>query len=57
VTSLGSGEVLAVDPRSGASRVLVIDSPSPQGLTVLPDGRLLMVDSARQLLAELSPCS
>lgn len=57
VASLGSGEVLAVDPVSGASRVLVTGSPSPQGLAVLPDGRLLLADSARRVLVELRPCS
>lgn len=57
VTALGSGELLAVDPISGGSRVLVTGSPSPQGLAALPDGRLLLVDSTRQVLVEVTPCS
>jgi sugar lactone lactonase YvrE len=57
VTALGAGEALAVDPASGASRVLVTGAPSPQGLTVLPDGRLLLVDSTRRVAVELQPCS
>jgi len=57
VTDLGTDEVLAVDPASGASRVLVTDSPSPQGLTALPDGTLLLVDSTMQVLVTLPPCA
>jgi streptogramin lyase len=57
VTALGSGQVDAVDPASGASRVLVTGSPSPQGLAALPGGRLLLVDSTRQALVELPACS
>ncbi len=57
VTALGTGEVLAVDPSSGANRVLVTNSPAPQGLSLLPDGRLLLADSTRRILVELQPCA
>ncbi len=56
VTDLGTDEVLAVDPTSGASRVLVTASPSPQGLAGLPDGSLLLVDSTREVIVSLPPC-
>jgi len=57
VTDLGTDEVLAVDPTSGASRVLVTGSPSPQGLAALPDGSLLLVDSTREVIVSLPPCA
>lgn len=57
VTDLGADEVLAVDPASGASRVLVTGSPSPQGLVALPDGSLLLVDSTREVIVTLPPCA
>jgi streptogramin lyase len=57
VTDLGTNEVLAVDPASGASRVLVTGSPSPQGLVALPDGSLLLVDSTREVIVSLPPCA
>jgi streptogramin lyase len=57
VTDLGTDEVLAVDPTSGASHVLVTVSPSPQGLVALPDGSLLLVDSTREVIVILSPCA
>jgi streptogramin lyase len=57
VTDLGTDEVLAVDPASGATRILVTGSPSPQGLAALPDGSLLLVDSTREVLALLPVCA
>ena len=57
VTDLGTDEVLAVDPTSGASHVLVTGSPSPQGLAALPDGSLLLVDSTREVIVTLPPCA
>jgi DNA-binding beta-propeller fold protein YncE len=57
VTDLGTDEVLAVDPASGASRVLVTGLPSPQGLVALPDGSLLLVDSTREVIVTLPPCA
>ncbi|HXZ99310.1 MAG TPA: hypothetical protein VEK76_03075 [Candidatus Binatia bacterium] len=57
VTDLGADQVLAVDPGSGDSRVLVTGSPAPQGLAALPDGHLLLADSTDRVLAELSPCA
>jgi streptogramin lyase len=56
VTDLGTDEALAVDPASGASRVLVTASPSPQGLAALPDGSLLLVDSTKEVIVSLPPC-
>ncbi|MGA8016367.1 MAG: hypothetical protein WCB85_10665 [Candidatus Dormiibacterota bacterium] len=57
VTDLSSDAVLAVDPSSGASRVLVTGSPAPQGLAALPDGTLLLVDSTRRVLDLVPECS
>ena len=57
VTDLSTDQVLAVDPTSGSSRVLVTGAPSPQGLVALPDGQLLLVDSTREVLAMLAACA
>jgi len=56
VTDLSTDQVLAVDPSSGASRVLVTGSPAPQGLAALPGGELLLVDSTREVLVQLPAC-
>lgn len=57
-TALVAGEVVAVDPRTGGDAVLVtgMSADSAQGLTVLPDGRLAVADSAAGRIATVQPC-
>ncbi|MBV9099477.1 MAG: hypothetical protein JOZ46_01595 [Candidatus Dormibacteraeota bacterium] len=55
-TDLADQSVIAVDPASGETRTLVSGAPAPQGLTLLPDGRLLLVDSTAQEVAPLPVC-
>ena len=59
VTLIDAGQVVAVDPASGAHRVLVngIGRAAAQGLAVLPDGRLALSDSATGLVATFSACA
>jgi streptogramin lyase len=56
-TSLTTNEVVAIDPTTGADRVLVTAGHSLQGLELLPDGRLTVADSTSHLIATLSPCA
>ncbi|HET9052326.1 MAG TPA: hypothetical protein VFO60_11545 [Candidatus Dormibacteraeota bacterium] len=56
VTDLQRRELDAVDPGSGRVVPLVTGAPDPQGLTLLPGGRLLLVDSSAGVLATVSPC-
>jgi sugar lactone lactonase YvrE len=56
VADLADQSLVAVDPAAGASRTLVTDAPAPQGLAVLPDGRLLLVDSTTRALVAVSSC-
>ena len=56
VTLLGAQQVLAVDPSTGASAVLVNGIAAPQGLTVLPGGRIAVADSTTGTIATLAAC-
>jgi len=56
VTALSAGEVVAVDPGTGADAVLVTGIGSAQGLALLGDGRLAVADSSSGLIAVLDPC-
>lgn len=56
VTSLATHQLLAVDTRSGQSRVLVDADSQPQGLARLPDGDLILSDSATGAVALVHAC-
>lgn len=56
VTDLADASLIAIDPTSGATRVLVSGVSSPQGLALLSDGSLLLVDSTTLTLAEVPSC-
>lgn len=56
VTELNRHDVVAVDPASGASAVLAIDLPAPQGLAVTADGVLEVVDATTDTLYSLRTC-
>jgi len=56
VTDLADRTVLAVDPRSGGSRVLATGVGQPQGLATLPDGRLAVADSSDGSIRALPAC-
>jgi hypothetical protein len=56
VTDLADGTVLAVDPRSGGSRVLATGFGQPQGLAALADGRLAVADSSDGSIRALPAC-
>jgi sugar lactone lactonase YvrE len=56
VTALGGRSVLAVDPATGGDRVLATGLGEPQGLAVLPDGRLAAADSTSGLIVAVDPC-
>jgi hypothetical protein len=56
VTLLGAEQVVAVDPVTGASMVLVTRVGAPQGLTVLRDGRLAVADSTTGDIATFAAC-
>ena len=56
VTMLGTGQVRAVDPSTGASTVLVTGIAAPQGLTLLTRGRLAVADSTTGVVATLAAC-
>ena len=56
VTLLGAQQVRAVDPSTGASAVLVNGIGAPQGLTVLPGGRVAVADSTTGTIATLAGC-
>jgi sugar lactone lactonase YvrE len=55
-TSLTTNDVVAIDPATGADRVLVTGGHSLQGLALLPDGRLALADSTSRVIATLAPC-
>ncbi len=55
-TGAGDGTVRAVDPVTGADRVLATGGHMLQGLVALPDGRLLVVDSATRTLSFVPSC-
>ncbi|HEX6492540.1 MAG TPA: hypothetical protein VF112_03455 [Candidatus Dormibacteraeota bacterium] len=56
VTALGGHSVLAVDPAGGGDRTLATGLGEPQGLAVLPDGRLAAADSTSGLVVAIDPC-
>jgi streptogramin lyase len=56
VTDLRGLSVHAVDPATGADRVIATGFGEPQGLVVLPDGRLAVADSPRGVVIALPPC-
>ncbi|HEV2310970.1 MAG TPA: hypothetical protein VGU73_10615 [Acidimicrobiia bacterium] len=56
-TGAGDGTVRAVDPTSGADVVLVTGGKQLQGLTVRPDGGLLVISSVTHTISVVSPCS
>jgi streptogramin lyase len=56
VTALGDHAVYAVDPAGGGDRTLATGVGEPQGLAVLPDGRLAVADSTSGRIVALDPC-
>lgn len=56
VADLRGGTLRAVDPRTGADRVLVTATPQPQGLALRPDGSFLLADSTRAEIATVPSC-
>jgi streptogramin lyase len=56
VTELNRHDVVAVDPTSGASVVLAVNLPAPQGLAVTAAGTLEIVDSTTAALYALPAC-
>ncbi len=56
VTELNRRDVVAVDPASGASAVLAVDLPAPQGLAVTAQGVLEIVDATTNTLYSLPTC-
>lgn len=56
VTELNRHDVVAVDPTSGASAVIAIDLPAPQGLAVTAAGVLEIVDATTDTLYSLPTC-
>jgi sugar lactone lactonase YvrE len=56
VTELDRGDVLAVDPSSGASVRIAVNLPTPQGLAVTAAGTLEIVDSTFNTLYSLPAC-
>ncbi len=55
-TALGGHAVLAVDPAGGADRTLATGLGEPQGLAVLPDGRLAAADSPSGVIVAIDAC-
>lgn len=56
VDDLTHRQLRVVDPATGDGRVLVTGSPEPQGLAVLPNGRLALADSSARVIVEVPPC-
>lgn len=56
VTALGGHSVLAVDPAGGGDRTLATGLGEPQGLALLPDGRLAAADSPSGLIVAIDTC-
>ena len=56
VTALADHSVLAVDPARGGDRTLATGLGEPQGLAVLPDGRLAAADSTSGLIVAIDAC-
>jgi glucose/arabinose dehydrogenase len=57
VTSLSAHQVIAVDLTTLRTRVLVTGDAQPQGLAKMPDGRLVLTDSATGAVVTLRGCS
>ena len=55
-TGAGDGTVQAVDPATGASRVLVTGGHMLQGLAARADGQLLAISSATHTISLVGPC-
>ncbi len=55
-TSLTTNDVVAIDPATGADRVLVTGGHSLQGLALLPGGRLALANSTSRVIATFAPC-
>jgi sugar lactone lactonase YvrE len=56
VTELDHRDVLAVDPATGASRVVATGLPAPQGLAVTASGMLEIVDATANTLYATRAC-
>ncbi len=56
VTDLTRHDVVAVDPRTGASVALAVNLPAPQGLAVTAQGMLEIVDATTDTLYSLPAC-
>jgi len=56
VAGISDGTVRAVAPSTGADRALVDGGHELQGLAALPDGRLLLADSATRALTAIDDC-
>lgn len=56
VTDLQDGSLRAIDPATGDARTLVTGIAQPQGIALLPDGRLVVSDSSRGILVALPAC-
>jgi sugar lactone lactonase YvrE len=56
VTELNRHDVVAVDPRSGASVQVAVNLPAPQGLAVTASGTLEIVDATTDALFALPAC-
>jgi DNA-binding beta-propeller fold protein YncE len=56
VTALTARQVIAVDPRTGATRVLVSGITEPQGLAVVDSHRLAVSDSVSGIVALAAMC-
>lgn len=56
VTDLAARAVRAVDPATGAQRVIASGFGQPQGLAVLPDGRLAVADEDAGRVEALPAC-
>jgi hypothetical protein len=55
-TDLRTLSVHAIDPDSGADRVIASGFGEPQGLAVLADGGLAVADSPRGVVQRITPC-
>jgi glucose/arabinose dehydrogenase len=52
----GDGTIRAVDPVTGADRVIATGGRQLQGLAPLPDGRLLVIDSTTHAISYVPAC-
>jgi sugar lactone lactonase YvrE len=57
VTLIDSGDLVAIDPATGAQRILVTGIRAAQGLAVMLDGRLAIADSNRGTIALARGCA